>query len=460
MVTKTAQDWTFVRSRCWTVQVVEGPSKGQRLELAQGEVSIGSAPDNRLVLADAKVSRHHLRLELGQGGARVVDLDSKNGTFIDQMRLTTVVLTQGAVLALGDSRISLVAGEEEVPIQASPRQSLGRMVGASAAMRSVFAQIERAAATDVPVLIGGETGTGKELVAEALHQHSARAAGPLVIVDCAAIARSLIESELFGHVRGAFTGASADRPGAFERAHGGTLFLDEIGELELELQPRLLRVLESGQVKRVGSDRMIHVEVRVVAATHRPLAEEVAAQRFRADLYYRLAVAWISVPPLRDRLEDLPLLAARLLGEPPGGVDSRLLAVLATHSWPGNVRELRNALLRHRAGGPLLLPQHGQVARQAEPAPPLAASGQLAAEASRVSSPPEAPAPEALEELQRLPYKDAKNAVVAEFTRDYLAALLRRHRGNVSAAAREAKLDRDWIVELARRYGISLRDGE
>jgi DNA-binding NtrC family response regulator len=297
-------------------------------------------------------------------------------------------------------------------------------------MRDLRARIEQAARTRATVLVLGETGTGKELVARSIHERGPRRGRPFVVVDCAAIPRDLVESELFGHVKGAFTGATATVEGAFRTADGGTLFLDEIGELELSLQPKLLRALEAGVVKPVGATRPVRVDVRVVAASLRDLAREVAERRFRADLFYRLAVVRLDVPALRARREDVPLLVEHFLAgreiEPPTP-DS--LRRLCEHSWPGNVRELRNVLERAVAlsgRGPLTI-------RDSD----LEATWSGA--------------------LDGRPYKDAKAAVVDAFTRDYLEALLARHQGNLSAASREAGVDRGWISALAARHGLRAR---
>jgi len=223
----------------------------------------------------------------------------------------------------------------------------GALLAISRPMRSVFEALERLAVTEVTLTLVGETGTGKDVLANAVHARSPRGRGPFVVFDCGAIAPNLAESELFGHERGSFTGAVTGHAGAFERAHGGTLFLDEIGELPLDLQPRLLRVLESRRVRRVGGGQDRGVDVRVIAATNRDLHAEVAAGRFRQDLFFRLAGAVVPVPPLRNRLEDLPLLVSQLLmdlGRSDLRVTRETLNALADRDWPGNVRELKNAL--------------------------------------------------------------------------------------------------------------------
>ena len=420
----------------WRLMVTGGPARGTELQVDGGVVLVGSAPTNQLVLEDEKVSRQHLAIEVHPDGLRVRDLGSKNGTFFQGSRVEALALPlTGGALHLGDSELTLAPDPVPDHTPPVPRERLGRMVGKSQVMADLFALVERVARSTATVLIQGETGSGKELVAEAIHDLGPRANRPFEVVDCGAVPHELIESELYGHVRGAFTGAVRDVPGAFVRAHGGTLFLDEIGELAPDLQPKLLRVLESGAVKPVGATRTQTVDVRVVAATNRALAEAVAAGHFREDLYYRLSVVVVNVPPLRARLEDLPLIAdvlLRDLGVPPLGPDA--LRTLADHAWPGNVRQLRNVLDRAAA---------------------LSGGGALAIHPADLDLPSARTSPAS---LLALPYKQAKDKMVAQFTREYLEALLRRHAGNASAAAREAQIDRNWIVALARRHGVRVRE--
>jgi transcriptional regulator with GAF, ATPase, and Fis domain len=271
---------------------------------------VGTREDNHLVLSDKSVSGYHLEIERTSLGWRLRDEGSTNGTFLGGLRVIEVLLRSGSVLTLGRTKLRFDAVDES-PVRAvlHPERRLGDVVGQSVVMRRLFARLQQVAASPATVLITGETGTGKEAVAEALVQNSPRARAPFVVIDCSSLPANLIESELFGHKKGAFTGANSDYRGAFERADGGTVFLDEIGELPLDLQPKLLRVLERREVRRVGSESVRTIDVRVLAATHRHLATEVNERRFRQDLYYRLSVVKLHLPPLRERIDDIPQLA-------------------------------------------------------------------------------------------------------------------------------------------------------
>ncbi|MEK6608350.1 MAG: sigma 54-interacting transcriptional regulator, partial [Myxococcota bacterium] len=332
--------------------VVRGPDKGRSLVVEKARVSVGSEDGCDLRLTDPSVSRRQFELRVEPEGFVLRDLGSTNGTTVDGMRVVEAYLRKSARIAAGGTEIKFAPLGESVELALSPRESFGAALGRSVAMRHVFAILERVATMDATVLIEGETGTGKELAAEGVHAASKRASGPFVVVDCGAIPENLVESELFGHEKGAFTGASEARAGAFEEADGGTLFLDEVGELPLELQPKLLRALESHEVRRVGSQKARALDLRIVAATNRDLATEVRAGKFREDLYYRLAVVRVVMPPLRERRDDVRLLArelarrARPQVDPASWLDEATLALLESHDWPGNVRELRNVVDR------------------------------------------------------------------------------------------------------------------
>jgi DNA-binding NtrC family response regulator len=418
--------------RAIRANVVAGPDAPTSVAASAETLAIGTAEGNDLRLSDPSVSRYHCELSLGGRGVEVRDLDSTNGTYVAGTRIYRALLTPGTELSLGDTRLRVLdGGESELPLHAEP--VLAGLVGGSHAMRRLMAKIERAAQTDVGVLVTGESGTGKELVARALHELGPRRGGPLVTVDCGALAPTLVASELFGHERGAFTGAQSRRIGAFEQANGGTLFLDEVGELPAQLQATLLGVLERRRFRRLGGADEVSVDVRVVSATHRDLRADVNAERFRLDLYYRLAVVTLPVPPLRDRIDDVPALARRFARE--AGADDRIdqllsdrtLDLLTAHRWPGNVRELRNWV---------------EAAVALDEVPDL--DGTIA----------ERGGVDPIDAVLDLAYKDARGRLVHAFEERYLARLLERAGGNVSEAARLARMDRSHLNDLLRRHGL------
>ena len=416
------------------LEVIEGPDAGSSWLSSGDRMDIGTHASADVTLTDTAVSRFHFRLTVIGERISIVDLDSRNGTRVNDVSVAQANLGRRAVIRVGRSvlRFERVASQVKVPLSRSRR--FQSVVGTSPAMRRVFALLERLAEIDLTVLLGGETGTGKDAIARAIHDASPRQGGPLVVVDCGAISHELIESELFGHVRGAFTGAELERCGAFEHANGGTLFLDEIGEMPLDLQPKLLRVLESRTVRRVGSSDPIPVDIRVIAATNKDLRAEVNKKRFRTDLFYRLAVAEIQVPNLRDRLEDLPLLIEALLagmGAADNPVASMLLApdVVATleaYAWPGNVRELRNYLERCIAMQEIV--PISQARRQ-----------------SSNSLPSIDP---------RQPLRAARETWIDYFERHYLRAAIEHANGNISGAARNTGIDRAHFYRLLEKRGL------
>jgi DNA-binding NtrC family response regulator len=397
------------------------------------------------------VSRRHATIAAVGGRLLVRDLGSRNGTFLGGARLVQAEVPLGAVLTVGNSTLALQPRWYVREVAPSRARRFGDLIGESVAMREVFAILERVAPTDVTVLVEGESGTGKELVARSIHAGSARAAAPYVVFDCGSVPRELAESELFGHKRGSFTGATASRAGAFARADGGTICLDEIGELPLDLQPKLLRVLETSEVRAVGDDEPRKVDVRVVAATNRDLAAEARSGRFRADLLYRLEVVRLRLPPLRARPDDIPGLVAHLLdGKLPAGdvVAGENLRRLSGYSWPGNVRELRNALQR-------------AVALGRQPGRPPSSFGDLVFNLGPAGSAPATIGRELPGVSSPLPYKEAKAQLVAGFERAYVEALLERHHGNVSQAAAAAGLSRKHLYDLIKRAtGAPPPDGD
>jgi transcriptional regulator with PAS, ATPase and Fis domain len=348
-----------------TARLVITPPAGaiRSVVLSVPQVRIGSSSANDVALADAHVSRFHCEIRKTEEGYMLRDLGSLNGTRVGDVDVKACVLRSGAVIALGGTHIRFLADDgspEEFLVGKS--DSFGNLVGRSPRMREVFGVLERIAATDLTVLIGGETGSGKDVMARAIHAASPRAAKPFVVFDCGAVAPSLIESELFGHVKGAFTGASDSHDGAFVRAHGGTLFLDEIGELSLPLQPKLLRALEARTIRPVGGGQEIPVDVRILAATHRDLEQAIKAGSIREDLFYRLSVVTIQIPALRERIEDLSMLAEKMVESraKPLHLSPEVLTILEKYDWPGNVRELRNVIESAAAvcDGDTIEPQH------------------------------------------------------------------------------------------------------
>ena len=346
-----------IRGRRASLEVLGGSSKGQRLLMNGLVLRVGSAPDNDLVLDDATVSKHHFRIELDPRGYRILDLGSKNGLHLGDLRVTEAFLPDHCKILAGKLGLRFKLTREELDEEVTVRGALGEMVGQSLPMRRLFARLSRLAESNITVLLEGESGTGKELAAETLHALSPRAAGPFVVLDCGAIPEQLMESQLFGHRKGAFTGATENLTGALERASAGTLFVDEVGELPLGLQTKLLRALDKGQYQPLGGEGWKTSDARIVAATNRDLQAEVAAGRFREDLYFRLAVVGLRLPSLRERPEDIPQLVERFLEAlggsfAGGGISQQRLEEWKRLDWPGNVRELRNAVERELVLGP------------------------------------------------------------------------------------------------------------
>jgi DNA-binding NtrC family response regulator len=420
------------RGTCQIV-VVEGDDEGRAATVCDEPVIVGTDPSCDLVLADERVSRKHLEVRLAGGGLVVRDLDSRNGTFFEGSKLSEATLKPGATLKLGRTFLRLQPQVEAVEIAPSQSRRFGDLIAESLAMREVFAVLERAAQSDVTVLIEGETGTGKELAARAVHAASARRSEPFVVVDCGALPDNLLESELFGHVQGAFTGATGDRQGAFVRADGGTIFLDEIGHMSAKAQARLLRVCEQKTVRPVGADTQRSVDVRILAAGS-GLERRVAEGSFRADLFYRLSVVHILLPPLRHRREDIAPIVEELMrrrGIEAGPIEGPNLDRLMAHSWPGNVRELRNVLERA-----------------------LALSGRVDSfgELRLAVDPHGSDAP--LVVRTDMGFTEAKQRVIDAFEKRYLADVFARCDGNISASARAADMDRKYLRKLLERHNL------
>ena len=419
--------------------VVDGPSRGARHRLEGGVARVGSGEGAHLRIADRAVSRLHCELEISGDTVTLRDLGSRNGTFVGDARIRDADVQIGAVVRLGGSAFRVERGEEPSFVTISPRTSFGEVVGSSVEMRQAYAVLERVASTASTVLVQGETGTGKDVVARAIHAESPRSKGPFVPVDCGAIPETLFESELFGHVRGAFTGAVGNRVGAFEEASGGTLFLDEIGEMPLALQAKLLRAIESRSIRPVGAPKEIPVDVRIVCATNRKLAQMVNEGTFREDLYYRLAVVEISLPPLRARQDDIPAIAQQLHAKLTGRttpLPESFVASLVTRPWPGNVRELRNFIERAVALG------------MTEPGAALAPA-QAPSAAQALPSGVDAIVP------LHLPLKEARQAWTSAFESVYVRAMLQKTGGNVTRAAELAGVNRRFLQRLVARLGLS-----
>jgi DNA-binding NtrC family response regulator len=425
------------------LRVLDGPDRGLELELPHAGVVIGTERTCDVVLTDTFVSRRHCSIAPTPNGFAITDLGSSNGTIIDGVAVGKVVAPPGVALRVGKTLLQLMPTDEVVDIPPSQSDSFGALFGSSVAMRQVFAILERASKSSAPVLFLGESGTGKELMARGVHDHSPRKNGPFVVFDCGASTETLIESDLFGHTKGAFTGAAGERVGAFAAAHGGTLFLDEIGDLPVAMQPKLLRMLEAGEVVPLGGRKSEKYDVRVVAATHRDVFGEVARGGFRGDLYYRLAVVEVQVPPLRQRAGDVKHLIEMFLdkaGAPQlaSQVAGPALHRLERYHWPGNVRELRNVITR---GVALAGPDDDFQSLPFVLRPTIAA--------------PDGASPSFKADK---PFHEAKDGLVARFEREYLTDLVERAGNNLSQAARIAGLERKFLYKLLDRAGLRQRD--
>jgi transcriptional regulator with GAF, ATPase, and Fis domain len=444
------------------LRVTKGPDSGKSCSLERGRLMIGASQDSSLVLTDPLVSRHHLEIQIQDRGYLVVDQGSTNGTFFRGARIHEVEVGIGAEIHLGDTCLRLEQGP--IRYDEDPRgETFGSLIGISPAMQKIYGLLASVAPTDVTVLIEGETGTGKELIAEELHRQSPRGHRSFNVVDCGSLPRNLIESELFGHERGAFTGAISTREGIFERSQGGTLFLDEVGELPLELQTRLLRVLDRRVVRRVGSNLSRKVDVRLVAATNRQLDEAVRNETFRKDLFYRLAVVRVLVPPLRQRRQDIPLLARHFLWQagchdPEMVLTPEVLKVLARRKWSGNVRELRNMMER------AIVLADGHVAPSITVEPILAPNRSSQREEPGV---PEASVSDSLgsggedwlaralpQSLLQGPYKESKAILLEKFERLYMIHLMALYGGNISKMAQQAGIDRRHVRKMLDKHGL------
>ncbi len=410
-------------------------ASGAHTAVVDATMTVGSGETVDLVVADPAVSRVHAEIELRTDGAWIRDLSSRNGSYVAGVRVQSARIPDRAIVRLGSVSLAVTYDAEPALVELWPHESFGPLIGRCAAMREFFSRLARFAPKDSTVLIQGETGSGKELVARALHDMSPRATQPFVVVDCGAMPENLLESELFGHAKGAFTGAVSARAGAIEEADGGTVFLDEIGELPLAMQPKLLRVLESHTVRRVGEATQRKLNVRFVSATHRDLAVMVNEGTFREDLYFRLAVLPATVPPLRARRDDIPLLVQHFM--PPdtrGTVSPELLQELMGRPWLGNVRELRNFVERAMVLG----------AREAlELSPATTTKPAASATSDALPSP-----------SLDMSFKDLREQWLTHLEREYVRGLLLRHQRNITAVGRAAGLDPSYVHRLIKKHGL------
>ena len=433
--TRAADRVHVVQYQKLQLTVTKGPDTGLSVDTAGASVRIGTSPENDLVLSDETVSRRHCEVMLTERGIRVTDAGSTNGVMVGSVWVEDATFSSATVLELGDTVISVVPLSERVEREQLETNGFGDLLGRSPKMRELFADLSRIAGTDLSVLVEGETGTGKELVAESVHQNSLRSNGPFVVFDCSAVAPTLAESELFGHERGAFTGAVGTRMGVFEQAEGGTIFLDELGELPKDLQPKLLRVLEKREVRRLGGSKTIPVDVRLISATNRNLRAQVKRGEFRQDLYYRVAGAHVYVPPLRDRTGDIALLAESFLAQsqPPrrvSEVPEHVWDMFKAYRWPGNVRELKNAVRRV-----LVTPER---VLDTDSMPDLTAAAAVAVASTS-----------ALE-----PLRIARRNAADEFEKRYVEHVLGKSDGNVTRAAAIAEVSRQVIHKLMTKHGL------
>jgi transcriptional regulator with PAS, ATPase and Fis domain len=426
--TFTVDDRRAMKVRAAVLHVKRGRDAGLCARIDRPSFVIGTGEIADLRLTDPAVSRDHVRLSLLTEGLRVRDDSSKNGTLLAGVRIRDALVKQDTAIVVGGTTISLSIESDAIELPLSSNDRFGDALGTSPSMRHVFATLERAAPSDLTVLVEGESGVGKEVLARAIHDRSSRARGPFVVVDCGAIPANLIESELFGHERGAFTGAHESRRGVLEEANGGTIFLDEIGELPLDMQPKLLRVLEQREVRPVGGRAARPIDVRVVAATNRRLAEASRTGEFRSDLFYRLAVVRVTVPPLRERQEDILLIARAMLrdltSDPEADFSAEIASMLQDCRWPGNVRELRNFVERYAVLGrevvqPTFDPTEGATAED--------------------------------EQLASMSYQDARKLVLDRFEQKYFAIVLQRAGGVVTRAAEFAQVRRPSFYRMIER---------
>ncbi len=427
--------------------ILSGEREGEAIVVDRPVFSLGAGSGNDLVLPDRFLSRNHCEIENSEAGYILRDLDSTNGTYLQGIRIREAFLPRGAEIRIGNTRLSFNPLPETRQFELSRSNHFGNVIGNSVPMRRIFHVLETFAPSDTSILIEGETGTGKEVLAEAIHANSRRSKQPFIVIDCGALSNNLVESELFGHTRGAFTGATSDRIGAFEQADGGTVFLDEIGELSAEIQPKLLRVLEKREVRRLGTNLFHRINVRILSATNRRLESAVNNGKFREDLFYRLAMMKVEMPPLRKRREDISVLIDHFINECDTVTDHEALKqkfssgmirdYIERHAWPGNVRELKNFVNMIALSGPEVAGiTCATVGDRGQPDVHAGGSNGLVVDIKR-------------------PFKDAKADLIKEFESRYIIALLEQHHWNISRAARSAGIERAYLQRLARKYSLT-----
>jgi transcriptional regulator with GAF, ATPase, and Fis domain len=431
-----------------SIKIIKGLQAGEQFQFSKDVIRVGAHPRCDIQINDGTVSRFHCEIHRNQDGYRLIDDSSTNGTYVGELRVRDIFLMPNLAFQIGNTTLNFSPQIEEINVEESKLSQLGPLIGASRQMRNTYTLIQRLAPSDLSVIVQGETGTGKELVAQAIHELSHRSKKTLVVFDCSAVPEHLIESELFGHEKGAFSGAVRTHAGLFEQADGGTLFLDELGELPINLQPKLLRALESGVIRRVGAEKTIRVDVRVISATNRDLAAMVKEGKFRQDLFYRLAKVIIHLPPLNTRKGDAILIAQHFLmklnKQNEGrrfikGITPNALHQLEAWEWPGNVRELRNIIERaytfadremiHSAD----LVDHLNTNQFDE----MSLNEDVALN---------------LDIPESCSLKEAKERIIESFERDYLQQLLSKHNNNISAVSRDAGIDRRHVYRLMKKY--------
>lgn len=440
--------------------VVEGDQKGKVFDISKTKIYVGRSPVNDITIKDTSISSTHFELRAEEDGLLLRDLGSTNGTLLGGCRVREVYLAPNTSFRAGNTTFSFQPSDEVVEIPLSAEEHFQGVIGRSVAMREVFATLAKVAPSELTCLIEGDTGTGKERIARAIHDASRRSSKPYVVLDCSSIPKDLMESYVFGHEKGAFTGAVSLHKGAFEQANGGTLFMDEIGELDISLQPKLLRVLENREFKRVGGNQTIRTDVRVIAATNRDLRQMVNEGTFREDLYFRLGVINLALPSLKGRREDIPLLVESFLADvatrrpdmPKFRLTADALDMLLSYSWPGNVRELKNVIDRAAslASSATIERADLQLANSLSASP----MAMIEAPATRGGSVVDSDDVSKIKVDLNLPYKEGKQVVLDIFEYDYLKKLIAEFDGNISQAAKQAGLTRYHLRELLKKHDL------